>query len=129
MITKAIIQLLMESPQVTALVGDRVEPNILKEDQEYPAIYVSTDAMSKPQCRTDIGVRIGTIEIGVYGNTYAVVKQVVAALTKKLDDFQGSVSGVGINVGRGRDTGDKFDPQVKMHVKIIEYDAVAQIQL
>lgn len=129
MITKAIIQLLLTSSGVTTLVGDRIEPNVLKQDGEYPAVYVSTDAMSKPQCRTDVGVRIGTIEIGVYGDTYAVVKQVIKAITEKLDDFDGIINGVGINIGRGKDTGDKFDVQEKKHVKILEYEAVAQIQL
>lgn len=129
MITKAIKEILLASIDVTSIVSNRIEANILKNDEVYPAIYVSSDAMSKPQCRTDIGVRIGTIEIGVYASSYLVVKQVVSAITKALDDFDGVVSNVGINIGRGKDTGDKFDDQVKMHVKILEYEAVAQIQI
>ena len=129
MITTAIKQILLASSAVTALVDDRIEANVLKNDEIYPAIYVSADAMAKPACRTDIGVRIGTIEIGVYASSYAVVKQVVAAITDALDDYDGNVSSVGINIGRGKDTGDKFDVQVKMHVKILEYEATAQIQI
>lgn len=127
MIANAVITLLLNSP-VTTYVDDRIEPNILKQEMIYPAIYVSSDRMAKLNVRTPEAVYTGVIEVGVYSQGYGEIGAIVKAIQDALDDFDGIVGEVGLRVMRGNDTGDKFDPQVEKHVKIIEFEAVAQVK-
>lgn len=127
MIVKAIIGILSNTEAVTDLVGDRINPNIIKEGSSYPAIYVSSDRMTKINCRNDNGTRNGIIEVGVYGDTYASVRNIIEAIRNVLDDFDGVSNNVSICIMRGVDTGDRFDDIAKKHVKIIEYDALAKV--
>lgn len=127
MIVKAIINLLKTNTGITNLVADRIEPNIIKEEAKYPAIYVSSDRMQKLNCRVDAGIRSGVLEVGVYADTYKQTHDIIEAVRAVLDDYEGISAGVGISIMRGVDTGDKYDDQEKKHVKIIEYDAIAQL--
>lgn len=127
MIVNAVINLLKNSPAISSLVADRIEPNIIKQDAVYPAIYVSSDRMSKLNCRIDSGIRNGVLEVGVYADSYKQILAIVEAVRSVLDDYEGASAGVGISIQRGVDTGDKYDDQEKKHVKVIEYDALAQI--
>lgn len=127
MIEKAIIEILLSNTAFANLVGNRVEPNIIKQTTTYPAVYVSGYRMEKLKCTANQGIREGTIEIGVYSDTYGNMTSIIEAIRASLDDFNGTVSGVGINIMRGIDTGDKYDDQEKKHVRIIEYDAFAQV--
>ncbi len=131
MIAKAITQVLLANSGITALVGNRIDANILKQGTSYPAIYVSTNRMSKLGCTKDSGVRQGVIEVGIYADTLNSAGQVAEAVRLALDEFEGIVAGftptVAINIMSGQDTGDKFDDTAKKHVKIIEYDAIGQI--
>ena len=127
MIAEAIIKILLASADITSLVGNRVEPSILKLSKIYPSIYVSSDRMSKPACSRPNGLRIGAIEVGVYADTYRETGAIIEAIRKTLDDFEGMVQSVGIRIQSGQDTGDKYDDIENKHVKIIEYDAAVQI--
>lgn len=127
MIVKAIINLLKNNSGISTLVADRIEPNIIKQEATYPAIYVSSDRMSKLNCRVDSGIRSGVLEVGVYADSYKQTHDIIEAVRSVLDDFEGTSAGVGICIQRGVDTGDKYDDQEKKHVKIIEYDAIAQL--
>ena len=127
MIVKAIINLLKNDSGIIALVSDRIEPNIIKQDAIYPSIYVSSDRMQKLNCRVDSGIRTGVLEVGVYADSYKQTHDIIEAIRAVLDDYEGTSAGVGISIQRGVDTGDKYDDQDKKHVKIIEYDAIAQI--
>jgi hypothetical protein len=127
MIAKAIIELLLANAEVRALVGNRVEPNILKQLDTFPAVYVMVDRMEKPACLNNAKIRTGIIEIGVYADRYGVAGGVIEAIRKTLDDFSGLVSGVGLTIIDGKESTDLYDDKQEMHVKTIEYNAVAQI--
>lgn len=127
MIATAIIKLLIDSTQVSDFVGDRVEPNVLKNDAVYPSIYVLTDKMEKPACQHNSKIRVGTIEIGVYADRYGLAGNVIGAIREALDEYSGFVSGVGLTIMGGKESTDLFDEKDNVHVKTIEYEAVAQI--
>ena len=131
MIAKAITQVLLANSGVSALVGNRIDANILKQDTAYPAIYVSTSRMSRLGCSKDSGIRQGVIEVGVYADSLNMAGTIAEAIRSALDEFEGVVAGftpqVAINIMSAQDTGDKYDDQAKKHVKIIEYDAIGQI--
>lgn len=126
MITAAFIQKLLSSSVVTDLVGDRINPNVIKPESEFPAIYVFSDRMEKQACYDSEGAREGVVEIGVYAKTYPSAHNIMQAIRQSLDDFTGIVGNVGIMIMRGKETPDQFDEDGAMHIKIIEYDAVAE---
>lgn len=126
MSTKAIISILMNTPAVTALVGGRIQPNIIKQDTVFPAVYVSTDRMEPLACFSGRGVRMGQVEIGVYANSYAECFGILQAIRAALDDYNGTVAGVGVNIRRGQQVADQFDDTDKMHVMVLEYEAITQ---
>lgn len=126
MITKAFIEKLLATPALTALVGDRIKPNVIKPGTPYPAIYVFSDRMEKQGCYDSEGAKEGVIEIGVYGKSYGEAYDVMQAIRASLDDFTGIIDNVGILIMSGREVADQYDEQGEIHLKVIEYDAIAE---
>jgi hypothetical protein len=126
MSARAVIQLLKENAAITALVGNSIHANIIKQGATYPAIYVSTDRMNPLNCMVSSGIRTGMIELGVYATTYEKAQEVMQATRTLLDDYEGTVSGVGVAIQRGTQTADQYDPEGGHHVLMIEYDAITQ---
>lgn len=123
----AVIQKLLASAEVTALVGSRIEPNIIKQDTTYPAIYVSADQMDALGCYNSNGVEMGTIEVGIYAPNYLNLIAIKSAVRKALDNFAGNVAGFAIDLGRGKEGPDQYDDEQKQNVKVIEYpNAISQ---
>jgi hypothetical protein len=127
MITESIIQLLVENPQLASKVGDRIEPNVIKPNSEFPAVYVSSYRMQKIPCDNGNGVRQGIIEIGVYSESYADAAEIMEIIRNTLDDFSGFIDGVGISILNGEQTADDYDESGTRNIQVIEYEAYAQI--
>lgn len=127
MIEKAIIQLLKQSAGLTALVGNRIYPNIIK-DTVYPAIYVAANRMEKLSCDAPSGVLNGVVEIGVWSPEYQKCYECIQAIRAQLDEYSGLVGNVGITFLRGEEAPDGYDEDVKQHLKSIDYQAFAQIK-
>lgn len=127
MITKSIISILLNAPLVTAKVGTRIFPNIIKQESEFPAVYVSTDRMETIGCMVDEGERQGTVEIGAYADTYMEAHSIISAIRTVMDNYTGSSNNVAIAIFRGIEVTDQFDDVAKKHVKVIEYSAIAEI--
>lgn len=126
MISKAIIKKLRDSPTITALVGSRVERNVILENIPLPAIYVNTDSMERLGVVVPESTMIGKIEIGAYAVDYNIVMNIINAIRSVLDDFNGVVNTVAVDVSRGIETTDQYDEVRSAHVKIIEYDGICE---
>jgi hypothetical protein len=126
MITKAFIQKLLATTSVTNLVGDRIEPNIIKPKTDLPALYVFTDRMTNQGCYDPMGARTGIVEIGLYAKSYTQAYEVMKAVRIALDDFTGVVNSVGIMIMRGEEVADRYDEDSDTHIKVIEYEAIAE---
>ncbi|MCF0074479.1 hypothetical protein LZD49_28600 [Dyadobacter sp. CY261] len=126
MITRAFIQKLLATSYVTALVGTRVYPNVIKEDAKLPAVYVFADGMEDEACYDPQSTKNGSVEIGVLANSYQEVSNAMAAIRLALDKFQGVVSNVGIVIMSGREVTDGYDEKLKAHIKVVEYSAMAE---
>lgn len=129
MITEAFIDKLSLEPSVTSLVGRRIYPNIIKTEAELPAVYVFSDRMSKQGCYDAEGSKTGMVEIGVFAKDYTNACDVMKAIREVLDDFAGIVNNVGIAIMRGEETTDQYDEEKTTHIKVIEYEAIAQPRL
>jgi len=127
MITKAVISLLASSTSISALVSTRIYPNVIKTDSAFPAIAVSTDSMGKLGCDDAAGVKMGRIQIVIFASTYAAVYNILTAVRSLLDEYSGKVSGVGLTIIAEGETPDDYDEVSKMHIKVIEYEACAQV--
>ncbi|MCE7071991.1 hypothetical protein LZG74_16870 [Dyadobacter sp. CY327] len=127
MITESIIQLLVQNQQLALRVGDRIEPNVIKPDSFFPAVYVSSYRMQKMPCDNGNGVMTGTIEIGVYSTSYAEAAEIMYLIRTTLDDFSGFINGVGISILNGEQTADDYDEEGARNIQVIEYEAFAQI--
>lgn len=126
MITAAFIQKLLATTEVTMLVGNRISPNIIKPGTEYPAIYVFSDRMEKQACYDSKGAKEGVVEIGIYAKSYPEAYDIMQAVRNSLDDFTGIINDVGILIMSGREVADQYEVEGENHVKIIEYDAIAE---
>ncbi|MCE7038991.1 DUF3168 domain-containing protein [Dyadobacter sp. CY312] len=126
MITTAIIQKLVATPELTAIVGDRINPNIIKANSAFPAIYVFCDRMEKQGCYDAAGVKEGVVEIGVFAKSYNEARLIIQAIRTALDDFTGIVNNVGLLMMRGKEVSDEYDEKKELHIKVIEFDAVAE---
>lgn len=129
MITGAFIQKLLSSTAVTALVGDRIKPNVIKPDTPLPAVYVFSDRMEKLSCYTHGGTRTGAVEIGVYSKSYEQSYAVMQAIRATLDEFSGVLNNVGISIMSGKEVSDQYDEESETHIKVIEYEAIAEPKL
>ncbi|MCE6992101.1 DUF3168 domain-containing protein [Dyadobacter sp. CY323] len=128
MIEKAIIQLLRQSLALTAIVGNRIYPNIIKAGATYPAVYVAANQMEKLECDNHSGVKSGTVEIGIWSDDYQVCYDCIEAIRDKLDEYSGIINSVGITFLRGEEAPDGYDEDLKMNLKAIDFKAFAQIK-
>ena len=126
MITTAIIKRLLDSPTVVSLVGDRINPNVIKSNSEYPAMYVFTDRMEKQACYDAAGVKQGVIEIGVFSKTYSNARDIIQSIRNSLDDYTGVANNIGLLVMRGKEVSDEYDEVKELHIKVIEFEAIAE---
>ncbi|WP_162242732.1 hypothetical protein [Dyadobacter sp. Leaf189] len=111
---------------MNSLVEDRVQPNIIKAGTHYPAVYVFTDRMTKLGCYGPGETRMGIVEIGVFAESYGQAYNLMKAIREALDDFSGIVNNVGITIMRGEEVADQFDEKSETHIKVIEYEAIAE---
>jgi len=126
MITPAFIERLLATSEITDLVGNRIKPNVIKSGTPYPAIYVFSDRMEKQGCFDPRGAKEGVVEIGVYAKSYSEAYDVMQAIRLSLDDFTGIINNVGIMIMGGKEAADQYNEDDDIHLKIIEYEAVAE---
>lgn len=126
MITTAFIQKLLATSGVTAHVGNRIQPNVIKAETPLPAMYVFSDQMTKQACYNPSGTMEGTVEIGIRALDYSQARNIMLAVRNALDDFTGIVNNVGIMVMRGEETVDEYNEESETHMKVINYQAVAE---
>jgi hypothetical protein len=126
MITKAVIAILRADVAVTALVGNRVRPNVLKTDELYPAICVNTYRMEDLNCDDSAGVKNGVIEVWIHAVEYTQCAQIMAATKAALNDFSGISQGVAIRVLRGQQAPDDYDDTKNLNIQVIEFEAYAK---
>ncbi|MCF2443652.1 hypothetical protein L0657_06765 [Dyadobacter sp. CY345] len=79
-------------------------------------------------CDNNNGVYSGTIEIGVYAVEYGKCVQIMDLVRSILNNFSGMVGNVGISFQRGQETADDYDETGTMSIKVIEFEAYAQIK-
>lgn len=126
MIEIAIIKLLLQNTALTAIVGDRIYPNISKSPK-FPVVYVAANRMERMPCDNDYGVKTGVIEIGVMGGDYIKCLNAISAIRQQLDDLSAKIGNVGISILKGQEAPDGYDDETEVHLKTIEYQAFARI--
>jgi|GEM_PF-7016251 len=129
MITTAIIALLRESTELNAIVGARIRPNVIKANEVFPAMYVSSSRMARMGCDDSTGIKTGVVEIGIHAEKYEQCVSAMTAIRAKLDDFSGVKDGVGITILNGEELPDEFSENAERSIKIIEFEAYAQIKI
>lgn len=85
---------LITDPGVTALVGERIQPERLLQDIGYPAIrYTVTD--STPQVVTPAKrILRARLQLDVYATSYGSAKGIVAALRSAINRWGSAADGV-----------------------------------
>ncbi|MET7253464.1 hypothetical protein [Dyadobacter fermentans] len=127
MIEEAIINLLLTIPELAAIVGDRIFPNIIKADEEYPAVYVAANRMEPMQCDNPMGMHNGVVEVGIFADDYVHCLDAMAAIRNVLNDYAGKIGNIGIKFQRGQHGPDGWDDELKTHIKVVEYEAFARV--
>lgn len=128
MITKSVIQLLLANTSLTAIVGQRIRPNVIKPDETFPAMWVSSYQMQNMPCDNSNGVYSGTIEIGIEALEYGKCVDVMNLVRATLNNYSGKVGNVGISFMTGMETADDYDETGTRSIKVIEIEAYAQVQ-
>lgn len=99
-ISPAIYQILRNVTAITDIVGDRIYPDILPEQESYPALvhYVENQDRLAYTGGTVDTYKIN-LQVDIYFDVYANGKTLADSIKDTLDQYTGTIGGVNIKSG------------------------------
>lgn len=92
---KAVFRLLMDSPELSLIVGDKVYPSAMAEDRVYPAIVYAVDTSGIPtKDRTNIFE--ARVKIDIYSHNADEAHRAALLVYNALHRFEGIVNDVNV---------------------------------
>lgn len=101
-----------------------VEVNVIPDSSQYPAVYIAQSDMAKVHCYGG-WVMKGSVEVGVYADTYQTAESVIDRLRTLFDMQKQAFEGISITYSSGEEEPDTYDEIVKKNVKAITFPVVA----
>ncbi len=111
MVEKAIVALLTEDTDVTALIGDRLEPVLTSQTLSRPNVVYQRITTSRlrsqdgPEGTGDI-----RLQLSCYADTYAGAKTLADKVRLALDGYRGTAAGITVDGISLEDEGDMPQP-------------------
>ena len=94
-IEEALVAHLLAQPGLTALIGNRLYPDLLEDDTSLPAVvYLSVSDTKDHTLAGQLDLESPVIQFTAYATTKAGAKAVAAQLKTALSDYHGTLSGV-----------------------------------
>ncbi|CCH54484.1 hypothetical protein BN8_03659 [Fibrisoma limi BUZ 3] len=128
MIGSVIRTLLINTPAVAALIGDRMKAIKFAQAEDLPALMYSTDNLQPLACRNGGGVYYGTLELSLLAKRYAEIEQLLTVIRLVLDNFSGVVDGWSLSIEAGIEGPDDEDIELQAYYKRIDFFITAERQ-
>ena len=97
MIGKAIYKILTDTPEFTAIAGNRVYPLRVAQGVALPAVAYQTISNSPTNCKEgDAGLDQKRVQLNIYAERYEQQEQLAGIIRQTLSGFSGTVSGTEI---------------------------------
>ena len=94
-IEEALVAYLLAQPGLTALIGNRLYPDLLEDDTSLPAVvYLNVSDTKDHTLAGQLDLESPVIQFTAYATTKAGAKAVAAQLKTALSDYHGTLSGV-----------------------------------
>jgi len=94
-IEEALVAHLLAQPGLTALIGNRLYPDLLEDDTSLPAVvYLNVSDTKDHTLAGQLDLESPVIQFTAYATTKAGAKAVAAQLKTALSDYHGTLSGV-----------------------------------
>ena len=122
MIESALVKLLLADPAVSSLVGNRIRPLVLPQDEILPALtYQSISGVSAHGHSGKTGKEICRMQFDCYAPGYSTAKNVSKALCNALDGFRGLSDGILIEGIFKENELDDFEEGLKIYRVILDF--------
>lgn len=102
----AIRDILINTPAVFALVGDKISPMVANQLEQYPAITFQEISERTLGCKAPDSGDVVRLQLNISGKDYLTTHQIKKAVKMALNEFSGEAKGVKlsvIEVSNGRD--------------------------
>lgn len=121
---KAVFRLLMDSVDLSDLVGDKVYPVAMAEDRVHPAIVYATD--STPLSTKDrTGIFDERIKIDCYSSNADESHRIAALVYTALDRYEGTINGVNVKWLGFEDQQEGFDETLGLYLVTQNYKMIS----
>lgn len=111
-IEQALVAHLLDDPNITYLVHDRIFPLAIPQDEEPPAIvYQKISAPRTLSVSGDSSANSTRIQLSVYADTFGKAKQIAQVLFNSLDTFRGKLGGRVKAAVLVADSRDDYEPE------------------
>jgi len=122
MIGKAIYSKLYGTANISAIVGNRIYPDMATQDATYPFIVYTVDGTDPTDVKDSVSpLDIVNVSIAMYADTYSVVTDLAEKIRTALDRMTGTFEGMVIQGCRfsGQSSGDMH---LDKHIFVIEQE-------
>ena len=117
-ILSAVYSLLQNNPEIQAILGDKIFPNIIpdKDDDDetisYPVIVLTRTSLKPTTTKGDCSMDTATVEVLCYGESYFETLDLAQLVRETLDFFKGIVEDIDISNSRFNDIDEGFSTNV-----------------
>lgn len=120
-LSRAITQNLLADTSLSAIIGDRVFPNIAPQGTVKPYV-VFIQELERASCRGNDGPSTGGILFEIYSDGYEILHDIEEKLMTRLENKDLVNDNKTISVYRGVDRFDMVEEELRGHKKILEFE-------
>ncbi len=120
---KVVYQLLIDSADLQAIVGDKIYPLALSEDRIHPCIVYAVDSNSLI-AKDVVGVFECKIKLDLFANSYQEAKQIAALVRGLLDRYEGTQHGVTVKWLSFENESELIDEKLQFHQITQDYQSI-----
>ncbi len=112
----ALYSLLKNNAGVAAKVGDRIYPNILPQNIQYPCLSFRNVSTQSDQTMSGIsGFAQGRFQIDVWSNNHLEACQIREVVRLALQAYRGTVDGVVLQEVQYENATTLYEPELRVH--------------
>jgi hypothetical protein len=127
MIGKSLVALLLGTPAITSLIGDRLTAASF-EVGDYPCMFYNTDGIKSLPCRGSKNIKTGQLEVGIMARSMASLEDVASEVTTLLEHYDGVVEGIALVVDEAEPDFDDEVPDLGTYTRVIRFDVTCSKQ-
>jgi hypothetical protein len=111
---KVVFQRLIDSFDISQIVGDKIYPGAMAEERVFPAIVYSIQ--SNPVANKDMAnIDRPRVQIDIYSQAYSEAQRLSSLCKKALEVYGDTVHEITVHWAELDSASDNFDPDLKLH--------------